>query len=348
MKKTCASLLQTAATAAVFLAVAVAGLGGPLQQATVTGSATYRERMALPPNAVFEATLEDTSRADAPAVEIGRVRLDKSGMPPFRFSIPYDRARIKPEGSYTVRARILVDGKLMFTSTEAYPVLSRGRGNSVTITMQRAMSTFEGMFRYMADAAIFTDCQTGQQYPVAMESGYPALETAYTGTRRQPGKELKVNLQGQLVMRPRLEGGGQTFYLIVDRHLGIWPGETCGTAAPAPPLQETNWKLTRLLGKPVQLAEGQKEPNIVFRPADNWFAGSTGCNNLTGTYRLNGNNLNLSSIAVTKMACAQGMEIETELFTALGQIARWRISGQHLDLLDSGNAAVARFEARPK
>ena len=33
----------------------------------IEGTATYRERMALPPGAVFEATLEDVSRADAPA-----------------------------------------------------------------------------------------------------------------------------------------------------------------------------------------------------------------------------------------------------------------------------------------
>ena len=30
----------------------------------VQGTATYRERMALPPDAVFEATLEDVSKAD--------------------------------------------------------------------------------------------------------------------------------------------------------------------------------------------------------------------------------------------------------------------------------------------
>ena len=37
---------------------------------TIEGTATYRERMALPKGAVFEATLEDVSRADAPAVVV--------------------------------------------------------------------------------------------------------------------------------------------------------------------------------------------------------------------------------------------------------------------------------------
>ena len=33
----------------------------------IKGTATYRERMALPPGAMFEATIEDVSRADAAA-----------------------------------------------------------------------------------------------------------------------------------------------------------------------------------------------------------------------------------------------------------------------------------------
>src|SRR4029434_1841710 len=48
----------------------VAGKG--LVMGQVKGTATYRERMALPPNAIFEATLEDVSKADAPAEVIGQ------------------------------------------------------------------------------------------------------------------------------------------------------------------------------------------------------------------------------------------------------------------------------------
>jgi putative lipoprotein len=54
---------------AVFL---LAVPGAPLaDDAEVSGTATYRERIALPPDAVFIAVLADVSRADAPAVEIG-------------------------------------------------------------------------------------------------------------------------------------------------------------------------------------------------------------------------------------------------------------------------------------
>jgi len=340
------ALYKMAAVFVVLSLTAILALAGAMQRGTVTGTATYRERIALPPNAVFEAALEDVSRADAPSVEIGRARLEKPGQPPFRFSIPYDRASIKADGMYAVRARVLADGKLMFTSTQSYPVLSRGSGNTVAITMQRASNAMEGMFRYMADAATFTDCASGQRWPVAMEAEYKPLESAYVQTRKQPGEELKVDLQGQLAMRPKADGGGETLTLIVERYRGIWPGETCGTQRPSPPLQETYWKLTRLQGKPVLLADGQKEPSLVFRVGDNRIVGSTGCNNMTGTYRLSGNSVDLSSIAVTKMACPQAIDIDAALFQALGAVSKWRITGQHLELLDSGNMVVARFETR--
>jgi copper homeostasis protein (lipoprotein) len=269
-------------------------------------------------------------------------------MPPFRFSIPYDRAKLKADGAYSVRARILVDGRVAFTSSEAYPVLTRGAGDNVDMTMQRATTAMEGMFRYIADAATFTDCQSGQRWPVAMEAGYKALESAYSEARRQPGEELKINLRGQLAMRPSAEGGRPELHVIVERHLGIWPGETCGASAPSPPLQETNWRLTRLAGKPVVMGRGLDDPTVIFRPADNRVTGSTGCNNILGTYRLNGSNVRLTSIALTKMVCGQGMDIDATLFTALGKVSKWKINGQHLELSDAENAVVARFEAQPK
>lgn len=39
---------------------------GKIFAASITGSAAYRERIALPPDATLEATMEDVSRVDAP------------------------------------------------------------------------------------------------------------------------------------------------------------------------------------------------------------------------------------------------------------------------------------------
>ena len=104
--------------------------------AQVKGTATYRERIALTPDAVFEAMLEDVSKADAPAMVVGSVRIDKPGQVPIRFEIPFDPARIDQSRSYSVRARIMVGQQLLFTTDEAYPVLTRGHDNEIQIMLR--------------------------------------------------------------------------------------------------------------------------------------------------------------------------------------------------------------------
>jgi putative lipoprotein len=108
---------------------------------TIRGTATYRERMALPPDAVLEATLEDVSTADAPADVVAQVRVENPGNPPIRFAIPYDRALVDPARRYTVRARISVDGKPLFTTDRHYPVLGSDGSEDAELLLRRAGPT---------------------------------------------------------------------------------------------------------------------------------------------------------------------------------------------------------------
>ncbi len=110
----------------------------PMVEGTVTGTALYRERIAMPSGAVFEATLQDVSKADAPAEVLGSTRLEGPGNPPIRFEIRYDPSRIEPRHNYAVGARILVDGKPFFITDQHYPVLTRGKGNEVELMLRRA------------------------------------------------------------------------------------------------------------------------------------------------------------------------------------------------------------------
>jgi putative lipoprotein len=105
--------------------------------ASISGTATYRERMLLPPGAVFEATLEDVSRADVPSTVIGRARIDNPGSPPFRFSIACDPALVQAGHRYAVRARITRDGQVMFVTDTAHAVLGPGNPTEVDIMLRR-------------------------------------------------------------------------------------------------------------------------------------------------------------------------------------------------------------------
>lgn len=84
-----------------------------------------------------------------------------------------------------------------------------------------------GMYRYLADAAIFTDCMTGKSYPVAMEGDNLRLERAYMRTRHQPGEPLLVTLEGRIVERMPMEGPGPVATLLPEKFLSISSGENC-------------------------------------------------------------------------------------------------------------------------
>jgi uncharacterized lipoprotein NlpE involved in copper resistance len=85
----------------------------------------------------------------------------------------------------------------------------------------------QGMFAYMADAAVFVDCETSDRYPVAMEGGYIDLERAYLEARSEPGAPLLVSFTGHLAPRPPMEGDGTVDMVIVERFESAHPGEDC-------------------------------------------------------------------------------------------------------------------------
>ncbi|RZU40113.1 putative lipoprotein [Edaphobacter modestus] len=107
---------------------------------SIEGTATYRERMALPPDAVFEATLEDVSRVDATASVLGQTQIEQPGNPPFHFSIQYDPTQIQPNHIYVVRASIAVNGRPLFTTDQRYQVLTQGHGSEIGMMMLHHVS----------------------------------------------------------------------------------------------------------------------------------------------------------------------------------------------------------------
>src|SRR3954466_11787159 len=80
--------------------------------ASITGTASYRERMMLPPEASLEVILEDVTFANAPADEIAHTTVPTAKAPPYAFKLDYDPARINSDHRYNVRARIMAGGKL--------------------------------------------------------------------------------------------------------------------------------------------------------------------------------------------------------------------------------------------
>lgn len=92
----------------------------------ITGTITYPQRIALPPDAVVVVTLENISRADVPAAVVAEETFQTAGQQvPIPFSLDYDPTAIEESDRYAVRAKIFYGNELSWTSTIVYPVITQ-------------------------------------------------------------------------------------------------------------------------------------------------------------------------------------------------------------------------------
>jgi len=166
----------------------------------VSGSAAYRQRIAMPPDAVLTVRVEEVSRADAPAPVLAETREPFGARQvPIAFSLNVPSAGIDPRFSYAVRATITVGGELRFTTTSSYAVLTRGAPNHVDLVLdpvQPAPAAAPGAAVGFALPATFAgvmpcaDCAGIAQTLTLRADGLYLLRRTYLGKPAGPFNEL--------------------------------------------------------------------------------------------------------------------------------------------------------------
>jgi heat shock protein HslJ len=229
-----------------------------------------------------------------------------------------------------------VPHRVTATATQTAPAATDTTADAV-----RPLKRLSGHYRYMADAAVFVDCASGERLAVAEAGDNLALQRAYGDARPSPGAPMLVTVDG----RVGAASAGALRALVVDRFIAITAGP-CGTGHSQAQLLNTYWKLTALRGQPVSVAAGQREPHLVLQVKPERVAGFAGCNRLMGAYQVNGDQLRFTGIASTRMACVSGAATEQAFLDALAQVLRWRIDAEMLELFNAQGQVVARFESR--
>jgi uncharacterized lipoprotein YbaY len=108
-------------------------------QAVIHGSATYLERIALPPGSSLQVQLVDTRLADTPAAVIAQQTYGNLQGPPFAFDLSYDASRIRADAEgYALHASLYdANHALMFVTDTSVPVRP-GSNQPVSFRMVRA------------------------------------------------------------------------------------------------------------------------------------------------------------------------------------------------------------------
>jgi putative lipoprotein len=103
----------------------------------VSGTVAYRERMAMPENALLTIQLQDVSLADAPAAIIAEQKITFAGhQVPLSFELHYDPRKIDPKHTYALSARITLGDQLMFLNTTAARVITQGNPTKIDLVLQ--------------------------------------------------------------------------------------------------------------------------------------------------------------------------------------------------------------------
>ncbi len=205
-----------------------------------------------------------------------------------------------------------------------------------------------GEMTYMADAARFTECLTGRDYPIVPGEEALRLERAYLANVASPGAPLYVTFEGTITQRPAMEGNRIEDAVTVDRFVGAWPNQSCERARADVSLLNTYWRFVQMQGKAVEVAPERREPHLLLRQTGErpGFAATVGCNQFVGSFTSTDGGLSFGQIATTLMACPPPLdEMEKNLGEILEAARQWQILGSTLMLKDQDGNILALLEA---
>jgi heat shock protein HslJ len=123
------------------------------------------------------------------------------------------------------------------------------------------------------------------------------------------------------------------------------PAKNAGGNMPAP-IEGSAWRLTHMPGaQSAALAQLNRPVTIKFESGR--LSGFAGCNNFTGSYSLDGNQLKIGPVASTQMACPEpGSSIESTFHKALSGSLNIAVDGDRL-AATTASGDTLRFQKEP-
>ena len=202
-----------------------------------------------------------------------------------------------------------------------------------------------GLMTYFADAALFTECLSGQRFPIAMEAEYLALERAYLDAGIAPAAPLIARIDAEISMRPQMEGADRMTVTVEAFH-HVTPNAGCPDNRMAAEFANTFWGLTHLHGVAQDHTDGRQEPYLLISDDGARFSGTMGCNRFMGQLKNEDDSVKFGPVASTMMACPAELAQREAIFAETLEAARRvDLMDHRLRLLDDAGSELARFRA---
>ena len=335
------------------------------------------DEVALPDGSQIIVQVQDTSRADAPAVVLGEQIIINAASLPAAHEISVESAELEEVVQASVAVRVEdAEGQLLYINDTIHPVSAEETAVDVAViavaaaesesalppafagqvwqwlAFQDSASGEEGNDITVADPAKYTlelladgtytiqaDCNSG--------SGQYTLDGSSLTLEPGPITLAACDPDSHSNTYVSLLGDVATFVFDGEGNLVLSLKADAGDMVfaradeAASDLEGTSWVLSSLATESgVTSSEIDQEITAVFE--DGQMSGSAGCNSYFAGYEIEDGSLTLSGMGNTAMSCDEARnEREGEFLAALQTVTGYRLDGDTLVLLDAdGNTVI--------
>jgi len=330
------------------------------QNALITGSLSYRERIALPPGAKAEIAVVPAAPANAAAILKRDVPVQ--GQVPLPFQLELPSGALDPGQHYILRGSIAGgDGAPLWRGDSATPIDPGQRKQDIGMIVLAhvtpplpkpslpgagAKPRLQGyvargnepgwMLNILGTRLVFE----GDYGATKLQAAVPARQKIAGGYRylAHAGKQtLRIDVLNKVCR----DDSGAAFPDSVTVLVGGKTLRGCG-GDPAFALQHARWMVRSIDGKDV---ESRSRPTLVFESTGR-VAGHASCNSYSGPYQVGGaDGMRFGDLVSTRRACAPAlMQQETAMLAVLNNAVRYSLGDDGTLTIETndGHRLVAR------
>lgn len=118
------------------------------------------------------------------------------------------------------------DDSLVMLDTKGEPIQSSLNFTlkAVELSLPTTPMPMKGEYTYLADAAIFKDCESGKIYPVDSNA---ALQEAYLAVRDESIQPVLLQFDAHFIQQPKPDSDALQNVLVSDGQAKFFPGKNC-------------------------------------------------------------------------------------------------------------------------
>ncbi|RRJ93382.1 META domain-containing protein [Flavobacterium macacae] len=142
-------------------------------------------------------------------------------------------------------------------------------------------------------------------------------------------------------MEPKLINTMKTKFLAVICVIVLAGLQSCSCkkgAEAVTELSKSSWELAEINGKAINKPDYAKIPELKFDPSESRVSGNSGCNSISGTFKVEEDKITFGPLAQTKMACEGSGE--NQFTTAFNTVQKFKLGNKLYFYDGSGNKVL--------